>query len=138
MTEQADRAPGTSDVALPTVPLSRCGIWLLTTRSGTRILLATVLNPDTGEPFTTVTRYAPEGQGAHLNGEPMTVRPLNAPAVGERWDVEVVRLHHRTPWTSEVFASLPRTRYCTTELTRIVELSYELVSNMVTAVYEAD
>lgn len=112
------------------IRLNEPGIWLLTTKAGTLVLVAIVLDPATGVPFVTVTRFAAAGKGEHLNCEPMTVIATAPPAVGERWAMNVIQLRHRDAGGNVQLPERNHSSYVTTAVTQIRVLTYDLLHKL--------
>ena len=78
------------DSQVDRVTLDRSGVWVLTTSSGARVLVAVAMEPSTMRPLVTVTRFAAAGYGDQFNGAPFTVAVSDPPEVGMRWCAEVI------------------------------------------------
>ncbi|MDY7528141.1 MULTISPECIES: hypothetical protein [unclassified Cryobacterium] len=113
------------------INLHQSGIWVLSTESGARMLLAIVVEPISMRPVVTVTRYAADGNGSQVNGAPMTVTATEAPRVGARWQATVVALDSTYPAYSAVLQGSASQIYRSTAVSRIQKLSFEMIAKLV-------
>lgn len=108
----------------PILDIDEPGIWVITTRSGAVLLVAIVLEPTTGAPIVTLTRYAAAGHGDHLNGMPMTVTADGPPTVGERWAVRILQARLRDEDGAPLVWQMDQPDYLSTPVARIVRLTF--------------
>jgi hypothetical protein len=114
-------------VAGSPVTTDRSGLWLLTTRSGARLVLAVVVDPATMNPIVTVTRYAAAGQGDEFNGAPLSVDIAEPPMIGRRLHAKVIATDAKYPGHEEIVYGGPLALYWSTPVTGIQELTYDML-----------
>jgi len=119
---QEPRNSGSSDVTF-----DRSGIWLLSTRSGARLIMAVVIDPATMKSIVTVTRYAAVGQGEEFNGAPLSVDITEPPMIGRRMTAKVIAVDEKYPGHEEMVYGGPLALYSSTPVADIQELTYEML-----------
>lgn len=109
------------------VTLGRSGVWLLTTLSGARLIVAVVVDPATKNPVVTVTRYAAMGNGNEINGAPFSVDVDDPPELGRRFCANVIATDARYPPHDAIVYGGASSAYVSTPITSIQELTFEMV-----------
>lgn len=127
--ENTERVPPGHPSA-PPLDLRKSGIWVLTTESGARVLIAVVINPDSMEPIVTATRYAADGNDTQVNGAPMTVAASDPPRIGARWHAIVTAIDSEYPAYQEIVHGGASRHYVTTRIVRIQRLSFDILASM--------
>jgi hypothetical protein len=109
------------------VTLDRSGAWLLTTRSGARLLVVVVVDPSTKSPIVTITRYAAVGYGDEFNGAPLSVDVTDPPRIGMRWHANVIATDSKYSAHDDIVYGGFNAVYMSTPVTSIRELTYEML-----------
>ncbi|QYF74382.1 hypothetical protein [Cryobacterium sp. PAMC25264] len=120
-----DEAP---DSQVDRVTLDRSGVWVLTTSSGARVLVAVIVEPSTTRPMVTVTRFAAAGYGDQFNGAPLTVAVSDPPEVGMRWSAEVIAVDSKYVAHDRIVYGSHNAMYISTPVTMIQELTYDMLA----------
>lgn len=126
--ESASNARGESqNLQVSQVTLDRSGVWVLTTSSGARVLVAVVVEPSTMSPIVTVTRFAAAGYGDEFNGAPLTVAATNPPEVGMRWCADVIAVDSTYVAHRRIVYGSNNAMYISTPVTKIQELTHDML-----------
>lgn len=119
--------PGALGAECSPVTLGRSGVWLLTTLSGARLIVAVVVDPATKSPITTVTRYAAAGNGERFNGAPLSVDISEPPEVGMRFYANVIATDTKYYAHDRIVYGGTSAVYVSTPVTTIQEVTYEML-----------
>lgn len=109
------------------VTLDRSGVWLLTTLSGARLIVAVVVDPATKSPITTVTRYAAADNGERFNGAPLSVDIAEPPEVGMRLYANVIATDTKYYAHDDIVYGGASAIYVSTPVITIQEVTYEML-----------
>lgn len=116
------------DSQVDRVTLDRSGVWVLSTSSGARVLVAVVVEPSTMSPIVTVTRFAAAGYGDQFNGAPFTVAVSDPPEIGMRWSAEVIAVDSKYVAHDRIVYGSYNAMYISTPVSMIQELTYDMLA----------